>query len=138
MKKDWSDILAQTNQVRSFMMLEVLEQPLMDFITKGDGDLIKPFYDEADFPDTSVIDISLINFIKFISTAFGSFYLEESIDILNAMNRDNVSKKAYRFRSNHPLYTAGNTDYQNVCLISGMIHMGIPFYPYYDGSHSLV
>ena len=71
--------MAQTNQVRSFMMLDVLEQPLINFITNGDDDLIKPFYDEADFPDTNVIDISLINFIKFISTAFGSFYIEESI-----------------------------------------------------------
>ncbi len=121
------------NDIRIFSMMSELERPLVKYIKKGDGDLVKPFYDVNEFPDASVVDITLINFIKFISTTFGNHYLDEAVLILQEIQDDGDTRKIFKFRSTHPLYVSGNSNYQNACLISGMIFLGIPIEGYFDG-----
>lgn len=126
------------NEVRGFMMFDILEHPIQSFITSGDGLYSTAVFDESKYPDESVIDVSLINFIKFISTAYGKAYQEDGFRIVEAMKRDKVKKKTLRFRASHPLFVDGMPDFQNACLISGLIFMGIPILPYFDGNEVMV
>lgn len=125
------------NEVRSFMMFVNLEEPLLTFLSAGDS-LAESVFDEALYPNAEVVDMSMINLIKFVSTAFGLVYLEEAVDIIKAMKDDGIKRKSVRFRSRHPLFVEGHPDYQNVCLISGMIYMGIAIPGYFDGDQVLV
>lgn len=125
------------NKVRSFSMYEMLEKPLMDFLQGGDGVNALPVFEEEYYPDSDMIDSSLINLIKFISTSFGRSRLPAAFKIVERIHDDNSKKKTFRFRSRHPLFTDGSPRYQNVCLVSGMVHLGIPILPYFDGEKIL-
>lgn len=125
------------NKVRSFSMYEVLERPLLDFLKQGDGFNALPVFEEEFFPDAEMIDMSMINLVKFISTAFGRSRLPQAFKIVERIQRDNSRKKTYRFRSRHPLFTGGSPRYQNVCLVSGMVFLEIPILPYFDGQSIL-
>ena len=121
------------NNVRSFSMYEVLEKPLLDYISEGDGIHALPVYVEDSYPYSDVVDTSLINLIKLISTAFGRKCVPQAYRIIERIHSENSRKKTFRFRSRHPLYVDGTPKYQNVCLVSGMVHLGIPILPYFDG-----
>lgn len=126
-------IEGEANKVRSFSMYEVLERPLLDFLNQGDGFNALPVFEEEFFPDADMVDTSLINLVKFISTAFGRSRMPQAFKIVDRIHRDNSRKKTCRFRSRHPLFTAGSPRYQNICLVSGMVFLGIPILPYFDG-----
>ena len=130
---DMADLELIQNRVRSFSMYEVLERPLLDFLKEGDGFNATPVYDEDSYPDAEMVDASLINFVKFIATAFGRSRLPDAFKIVERIHRDNNKKKTFRFRSRHPLFIDGAPRYQNICLVSGMVHLGIPILPYFDG-----
>lgn len=125
------------NRVRSFSMYKVLERPLRSFLTEGDGINALPVFEEEYHPDADMIDASLINMIKFISTAFGRSRIPQAFKIVERIHMDNSKKRTFRFRSKHPLYTDGTPRYQNVCLVSGMVYLGIPILPYFDGVNVL-
>lgn len=125
------------NKVRSFLLYAALERPLMDFLEQGDGLNALAVFEERYFPDSQMIDSTLINAIKFISTSFGRARFAQGSKILERIERDNIAKKPVRFRSRHPLFTDGTSRYQNACLISGMVHLGIPILPYFDGHNVL-
>ena len=125
------------NKVRSFSMYEVLEKPLLDYVDTGDGINALPVFEEEYYPDSQLIDISLINLIKFISTAFGRNKIPQAFKIVERIHRDNSRKKTFRFRSRHPLFVGGSPRYQNICLVSGMVYLGIPILPYFDGINIL-
>lgn len=121
------------NKVRSFSMYEVLEKPLLDYLNEGDGYNALPVFEEQFFPDAQLVDTSMINLVRFISTAFGRSRLPQAFKIVDRIQADCVRKKTYRFRSRHPLFTDGKPRYQNICLVSGMVLLGIPILPYFDG-----
>lgn len=129
--------MCMDNKVRSFSMYEVLEKPLLDFLREGDGIHALPVFEEEYYPDSETIDTSLINLIKFISTAFGRCKLPQGFKIVERIHSDNARKRTFRFRSRHPLFVDGSPKYQNVCLVSGMVHLGIPILPYFDGTNVL-
>lgn len=129
--------VSNENKVRSFLLYEALEKPLKDFIEQGDGLYALAVFEERYFPDSDMVDVTLINLIKVIATAFGRSRVPQGLKIMERIERDNMAKKAIRFRSKHPLYTDGSTRYQNVCLVSGMVHLGIPILPYFDGVNIL-
>lgn len=121
------------NRVRSFPMYEVLERPLVEFLANGDGFSALATYEEAYYPDAQLVDATLINFVKFIATAFGRSKLAQGIEIVRRIEREHGAKTRLRFRSKHPLFVDGSSRYQNICLVSGMVHLGIPILPYFDG-----
>jgi len=125
------------NHVRSFSMYAVLERPLQEFIEQGDGIFALPVYEEIRHPDAPLVDASMINLIKLISTAFGRSCLPQAYTIVERIHQDEPRKQTLRFRSRHPLYTHGSPKYQNICLVSGMVYMGIPILPYFDGDRIL-
>lgn len=127
------DLAGEPNKVRSFSMYEVLEKPLLDYLNEGDGYNALPVFEEQFFPDAQLVDTSMINLVKFISTAFGRSRLPQAFKIVDRIQSDNARKKTYRFRSRHPLFTEGKPRYQNICLVSGMVLLGIPILPYFDG-----
>lgn len=129
--------MCEENKVRSFSMYEVLEKPLMDFLKQGDGVNSLPVFEEEYFPDSDTVDSSLINMIKFVSTSFGRSRVTQGFKIVERIHNDNNRKKTFRFRSKHPLFTDGTPKYQNVCLVSGMVYLGIPILPYFDGTNIL-
>lgn len=129
--------MCDDNKVRSFSMYEVLEKPLMDFLMAGDGVNALPVFEEEFYPDSHMIDSSLINLIKFISTSFGRSRIPAGFKIVERIHSDNSKKKTFRFRSRHPLFVDGSPRYQNVCLVSGMVYLGIPILPYFDGQNVL-
>lgn len=129
--------LIDDNKVRSFSMYEVLEKPLMDFLMAGDGVNALPVFEEEYYPEAQLIDSSLINLIKFISTTFGRSRIPAGFKIVERIHSDNSKKKTFRFRSRHPLFVDGSPRYQNVCLVSGMVYLGIPILPYFDGQNVL-
>lgn len=130
---DFDTLDGELNKVRSFSMYEMLERPLLDFLSEGDGVNALPVFEEEFFPEADMVDMSSINLIKFISTAFGRSKVPQAFKIVERIQRDNSRKKTYRFRSKHPLFTDGSPRYQNVCLVSGMVYLGIPILPYFDG-----
>lgn len=123
----------EPNKVRSFSMYKVLERPLIDYLKEGDGITALPVFEEEFFPNAEMIDMSMINLIKFISTAFGRSNLAQGFKLVEMIQRREPQKTTHRFRSKHPLYTDGSPRYQNVCLVSGMVQLGIPILPYFDG-----
>lgn len=126
------------NKVRSFSMFEVLERPLADFIVGGDGVDALPVYEEQHHENAVVVDTTLINLAKFLATAYGRTNFTAAYNIHKRIVRDNkVKKKTLRFRSRHPLFKGTTNQYQNMCLISGMIHLKIPILPYFDGEKVL-
>lgn len=127
----------ELNKVRSFSMYEVLEKPLRDFLREGDGINALPVFEEEYYPDADMIDSSLINLIKFIATAFGRSRIPQAFKIVERIHEDNSRKRVFRFRSRHPLFVDGSPRYQNVCLVSGMVYLGIPILPYFDGVNVL-
>lgn len=127
---DYSD-----NKVRSFSMYDLLMKPLEDYLTEGDGINALPVYEEEHYPEVRMVDGMTVNFIKIISTAFGRSKFATAYRIVERINNDNPSKFIYRFRSRHPLYVNGSSRYQNICLVSGMVHLGIPILPYFDGEN---
>lgn len=129
--------MIEANKVRSFSMYEMLEKPLTDFLKEGDGVNALPVFEEEYYPDAAMVDSSLINLIKFISTAFGRSRLPQAFKIVERIHHDNPRKRTFRFRSRHPLFVDGSPRYQNVCLVSGMVYLGIPILPYFDGLHIL-
>ncbi|PAE87785.1 hypothetical protein [Shouchella clausii] len=129
--------MCDDNKVRSFSMYEVLEKPLMDFLQGGDGVNALPVFEEEFYPESNMIDTSLINLIKFISTSFGRSRLPAGFKIVERIHSDCAKKKTFRFRSRHPLFVDGSPRYQNVCLVSGMVYLGIPILPYFDGQNVL-
>lgn len=129
--------MCEDNKVRSFSMYEVLEKPLMEFLAGGDGVNALPVFEEEYYPDSAMIDSSLINLIKFISTSFGRSRIPAGFKIVERIHQDNSKKKTFRFRSRHPLFVDGSPRYQNVCLVSGMVYLGIPILPYFDGQNVL-
>lgn len=133
-----SKSIRTNKEIRGFMMFDILEQPIDSFITGGDGLYSTSVFDETKYPEDPVMDVTLINFIKFISTAYGAAYQEDGFRIVEAMKRDKIRKKTLRFRSSHPLFVDGMPDFQNACLISGLIFMGIPILPYFDGNTVMV
>lgn len=138
-KHDLDIVLSADNKVRSFSMYRILERPLMDFLCEGDGVHALPVFEEEYFPDAEMIDSSLINLVKFVSTAFGRSKLPQAYKIVERIHEDQqkTKKRTFRFRSKHPLFTDGSAKYQNVCLVSGMVHLGIPILPYFDGEKVL-
>ncbi|MGX1195831.1 hypothetical protein [Metabacillus sp. SLBN-84] len=129
--------MCDDNKVRSFSMYEVLEKPLNDFLMGGDGVNALPVFEEEFYPTSHMIDSSMINLIKFISTSFGRARIPAGFKIAERIQSDNSKKKTFRFRSRHPLFVDGSPRYQNVCLISGMVYLGIPILPYFDGQNVL-
>jgi len=129
------------NGLRTFWMYDVLEKPLVDFINQGDGVYALPVFEEVNFPDAELVDISLINLIKLLSTGFGHSNLGLAFKIADRIRHDadsagfKVTRRNFRFRSRHPLFIDGRKHYQNVCLISGMVHFGISIFPYFDGKN---
>lgn len=118
-------------------MYEVLERPLVSFLGEGDGINALPVFEEEFYPESEMIDSSLINLIKFIGTAFGRSRIPQGFKIVERIHSDNAKKKTFRFRSRHPLFVDGSPRYQNVCLVSGMVYLGIPILPYFDGTNIL-
>lgn len=118
-------------------MYEVLEKPLIDFLREGDGINALPVFEEEYYPDSDMVDTSLINLIKFTGTAFGRCRLPQAFKIVERIQEDNSKKKTFRFRSRHPLFVDGTPKYQNICLVSGMVYLGIPILPYFDGVNVL-
>ena len=86
----------------------------------------------------TVIDINLIDFVKFISTCYGYVYQDEAKRIVEAMESDQIKQFSLRFRCSHTLFLYGTPEYQNICLISAMIYLGIPIDGYFDGANVLV
>lgn len=127
------EIIVPDKSIRTFMIYETLYDILVDYVMNGDGVTAVPVFDEEIFPESNAIDCSVINFVKFISTAFGLVYVEEAMAIVKDLKAKKAGKETLRFRSDHPLFVSGGPEYQNVCLISGMIHLGIPILPYFDG-----
>lgn len=125
------------NKVRYFSMYDILKRPLTDFLTEGDGIHALPVYEEEYYPESDMIDGTLINIVKFIATAFGRSRLPQAFKIVERIQREDSTKCPLRFRSQHPLFVDGSTRYQNVCLVSGMVHLGIPILPYFDGEKVL-
>jgi len=125
------------NKVRSFSMYEVLEKPLLDFIREGDGINALPVFEEEYYPNINMVDTTLINLIKFISTSFGRSRLPQAFKIIERIQHESPKKTLLRFRTRHPLFIDGSSRYQNVCLVSGMIYLGIPILPYFDGMNIL-
>lgn len=138
-------------KVRSIMIFSELIPPLIEFIRYGDKYQIKnvmeaaPLYKHASGINVSrvinkepLLDITLVDFIKFISTCFGYSYQEEAKIIYEAMMKNKVRKRIFHFRCGHSLYLYGSPEYQNICLISGMIYLGIPIEGYFDGNNVLV
>lgn len=138
-KHDLDIVENSANKVRSFSMYGVLEKPLLDFIEDGDGVNALPVFEEEYFPDADLVDSTLINLVKLISTAFGRSRLPEAYKIIERIHIDGskLKNRSFRFRSRHPLFTDGSQKYQNVCLVSGMVHLGIPILPYFDGEKVL-
>lgn len=118
-------------------MYEVLEKPLQDFLMAGDGVNALPVFEEEYYPDSAMVDSSLVNLIKFISTGFGRSRIPAAFKIVERIHSEHSKKKTFRFRSRHPLFVGGTPRYQNVCLVSGMVHLGIPILPYFDGQNVL-
>ncbi|WP_454266310.1 hypothetical protein [Rossellomorea marisflavi] len=108
-----------------------------DFLMGGDGVNALPVFEEEHYPESHMIDSSLINLIKFISTSFGRSRIPAGFKIVERIHSDNSKKKTFRFRSRHPLFVDGSPKYQNVCLVSGMVYLGIPILPYFDGQNVL-
>ncbi|WP_139368367.1 hypothetical protein [Evansella clarkii] len=109
----------------------------MEFLEGGDGVNALPVFEEEYYPDSHMIDSSLINLIKFISTSFGRSRIPAAYKIVERIHIDCSKKKTFRFRSRHPLFVDGSPKYQNICLVSGMVHLGIPILPYFDGQNVL-
>lgn len=109
----------------------------MDFLNEGDGVHALPVFEEEFYPDAQMVDSTLINLVKFVSTAFGRCRLPQAYKIVERIHSDNARKKTFRFRSKHPLFVDGSPKYQNVCVVSGMVHLGIPILPYFDGVNVL-
>lgn len=121
------------NKVRSFVTYEVLIKALTEFLDQGDGIRAKPVFSEDVFPDSPVVDSTVINMIRFISTAFGQTRGVEALKIVDRLQEDNASKRTIRFRSKHPLFYQNEIRFKNLCLVSGMVHLGIPILPYFNG-----
>lgn len=126
------------NNVRGFMVYDRLHEILEEYVEWGDGYHSVAVFDEDVYTDSDLIDGSVINLMKLLSTAFGLSHVNEAVAIVNALQRDGSRKKTMRFRSKHPLFANGTPLYQNVCLVSGMIHMEIPIQPYFDGRDLLI
>lgn len=126
------------NVVRGFMIYENLHGIIEEYIEMGDGYHALPVFDEDVYYESDLIDVTAINLIKLLATGFGMTNVEEAIPIVRALREDRVLKKALRFRSRHPLFANGSPLYQNICLVSGMIHLGIPILPYHDGVQLLI
>ncbi|MGC6589065.1 hypothetical protein ACPV3A_29490 [Paenibacillus sp. Dod16] len=129
--------MSTDNKLQSFSMYAVLEKPLVDFLEQGDGIKVLPVYEEKHYPDAEVVDASLINLIKLLSTAFGRCRLPQAYKIIDRIQDTNARKKTLRFRSRHPLFTDGSPKHQNLCLVSGMVYLEIPILPYFDGINIL-
>lgn len=125
------------NKVRSFSMYDVLRKPLTDFLQEGDGVNALPVFEEEYYPEADMVDSSLVNLVKFISTSFGRSKIPQAYKIVERIHIDNARKETLRFRSRHPLYIDGSPRYQNICLVSGMVYLGIPILPYFDGMNVL-
>lgn len=130
-------VMSTENKIQSFSMYAVLEKPLNDFLSQGDGISVLPVFDERQFPDAKVVDVSLINWIRTISTAFGRKRMPQAYKIVERIKETNGRKKTLRFRSPHPLYTNGTPKDQNYCLVSAMVYLEIPILPYFDGMNVL-
>lgn len=126
------------NNVRGFMVYENLHEILEEYVEWGDGYHSVAVFDEDIYTDSALIDGTVINLVKILSTAFGLTHVNEAIAIVNHLHEDGVRKKTMRFRSKHPLFTNGSPLYQNICLVSGMIHMEIPILPYFNGTELLI
>lgn len=138
-KHDLDVVPYMDNRVRSMSVYKFLEKSLVEFIEDGDGLTVVPVFDEYYFPMSDVVDVTLIDLIKLLSTGFGQVRHEDAILIDNMIHKDerNKAKRAFRFRSRHPLFSDGTNRHQNICLISGMIAFGIPILPYFDGQKLL-
>lgn len=126
------------NNVRGFMVYENLYDILEEYIRWGDGYHSIAVFDEDIYGNSDLIDGSVINIVKLLSTAFGLTHVNEAVAIVKELQRESVRKKTMRFRSRHPLFTNGSPSYQNICLVSGMIHMEIPILPYFNGQELLI
>ena len=129
--------MSNDNKLQSFSMYAVLEKPLLDFCAQGDGISVLPVFEEKHFPDAEVVDVSLVNLVKLLATAFGRTRLPQAYKIIDRIQDTNGRKKTLRFRSRHPLFTDGSPKHQNLCLVSGMVYLGIPILPYFDGVNIL-
>lgn len=118
-------------------MYAVLEKPLLDYLKQGDGINVLSVYEERHFPDAEVVDITLVNLVKLLATAFGVSRFPQAYKIIDRIQDTNSRKKTLRFRSRHPLFTNGSPKHQNLCLVSGMVYLGIPILPYFDGVNIL-
>lgn len=126
------------NNVRGFMVYENLYDILEDYIRWGDGYHSVAVFDEDIYVNSKLIDGTVINLVKLLSTAFGLTHVNEAVAIVKELQKNSTKKRAVRFRSRHPLFTNGSPLYQNICLISGMIHMEIPILPYFNGQEVLI
>lgn len=125
------------NKVRTFMIYEALVAPLEQFLEQGDGVNALSTFDESLYPDAGLVDASTAHAVRFITTAFGRSRLPQGYKIVDRIVRDNPKTVRVRFRSRHPLFADGSARYQNVCLVSAMVHLGIPILPYFDGLNVL-
>lgn len=133
-----NDVVNIPNRVRTFMIYDNLLNALDDYVSGGDGYHAVAVFDEDVYDDSSLMDVTAINLAKFLATSFGLAHLDEAMAIAKALQYDSVRKVSKRFRSAHPLFVNGTPLYQNVCLISGMIHLEIPILPYFNGQDVLV
>lgn len=125
------------NKVRSFTMYKALYRALEEFIESGEGLNTLPVFEEEYFPDSDTVDVTMKNFIRLLATAFGRAHIPMAMRIVDRMERTNARKHTFRFRSRHPLFVYGESRDQNICLVSGMVHLGIPILPYFDGKSLL-
>ena len=138
MEKNEKIITELPNNVRGFMVYESLHDILEEYIEWGDGFHSLSVFEEDVYTDSDVIDGTVINLVKMLSTAFGLTHVNEAVAVVRELQKEGVKKRTMRFRSRHPLFSNGSPLYQNICLVSGMIHMGIPILPYFNGQELLV
>lgn len=136
--KNTEELTNLPNNVRGFMVYDRLYDILEEYVEWGDGYHSLATFDEDIYTDSDLIDGSVINIMKLLSTAFGLSHVNEAVAVVKALQREGARKKTMRFRSKHPLFANGTPLYQNVCLVSGMIHMEIPIQPYFDGRDLMI
>lgn len=146
--------------IRGAKIYNVLIPPLINYLKNGDGgyqinNVMKyhpPFRIKQPnskrqltrmqlneiIDQETIIDINLIDFVRFISTCYGYVYQDEAKRIVEALESDQIKLYSLRFRCSHTLFLYGTPEYQNICLISAMIYLGIPIDGYFDGTNVLV
>lgn len=86
-----------------------------------------------EFVDSNEIEITFINFVKYLCTSHSGFYQSDAIKIVDALKLSKVDTKCFRFKSTH-VFFENNSYKKNIRLVSAMITLGIPIYGLYEGA----